>query len=214
MDPLDNMDDLLPGFLQKKETAMAGFRLPDGYFEQLGDQFFETLQSGGHEDAAPGTAFLGEIKPVGGGHSLPGNYFEKLPDRVLEKIGPGGKTVELAPKRPFFNLIKRPAALAAAASMAILIGAVGYFLNKEEVGTPGPMACNVACLSEKISAEDVQFYLSENLSEFSTDELATEALVGEMNFPATQTEPTADEVEPILKEMLDELSTEELEEML
>lgn len=211
MEPLENMDELLPDFLKKTGPKTDGFRLPDGYFEKLGDRFFE-------KKAAPGSVFLDEIKPIGDGHSLPENYFEELPDRVFEKIGTGGNTVGLPQKRPFFNIVKNPAALAAAASMAVLVAALAFFFNKKTVEKPASIACNVSCLSEKISAEDVEFYLAENLSEFSTDELAAHDLVGEINFPTTkkhqEIELDADDAGPLLREMLDDLSAEELEDML
>lgn len=225
MEPHENMDEMLPDFLKKNGPKTTGFRLPDGYFEKMGDRFFESLQSGGQEIGALETTFLDEIKPVGGGHSLPENYFEKLPDRVFEKTGTVGKAVELPQKRPFFNIVKKPAALAAAASMSVLVVALAFFLpaewegfNKKEVEKASPIACNVSCLSEKISAEDVEFYLSENLAEFSTDDLATEDLVGEISAPNLkkhqEIDLDADDAEPLLREMLDDFSAEELEDML
>ena len=218
MEPLENMDEQLPDFLKKNGPKTEGFRLPEGYFENFGDRFFQ-------KNAALETSFLEEIKPVGGGHSLPENYFEKLPERVFEKIETGGKMVELPQKRPFFNILKKPAALAAAASMAVLVAALAFFLpaewegfNKKEVEKASLIACNVSCLSEKISAEDVEFYLAENLAEFSTDDLATEDLVGEISTPNLkkhqEIELNADDAEPLLREMLDDFSAEELEDML
>ncbi len=215
MEKHENMDENLPDFLTRKGTktgfAPSGFQLPDGYFSTFGDRFFE--KKGG--DTAP---FLNEKSTVGDGFSVPEKYFEKLPERLFEKIKTGEKTVELPQKRPFFNIARRPAALAAAASVAVLMVALGIFFSKKAVVADKPIACNTACLSEKISAEDVQTYLEENLAEFSADELSTDELLGEINFPPAkkhqEIDLDADDAEPLLREMLDELSEEELENML
>lgn len=240
MEPHENMDEMLPDFLKKNGPKTTGFRLPDGYFENFGDRLSLTPDPSPEEKGAPQEVAgripatdaeglrLSRLSPsggAGGGFSLPENYFEKLPDRVFEKIGTVGKAVELSQKRPFFNIVKKPAALAAAASMSVLVVALAFFLpaewegfNKKEVEKASPIACNVSCLSEKISAEDVEFYLSENLAEFSTDDLATEDLVGEISAPNLkkhqEIDLDADDAEPLLREMLDDFSAEELEDML
>mgnify|MGYP000924647265 CR=1 FL=1 len=217
--------DAEAGFLIEIDAVSTGFAVPDDYFEELPEQVFEKI-------GASETDFLTEIKAIGGGHSVPKNYFEHLTDRVLEKIKVGGFAENLNQNRPIFDqnplkstqnrsflkIIRRPAVLAAAASVAVLVAALGIFFNKKTVAPAESIACNATCLSEKISAEDVQKYLEENLAEFSAEDLSTEDLVGELNTPLPkkhqEIDVNGDDAEPFLREMLDDVSEEDLQKML
>jgi hypothetical protein len=217
------MDEILPDFLKNKAKNTADFKLPDGYFETFSARIFEKL-------SASETVFLDEIEAHKSVEfKMPTDYFENLPNQVFEKIGLEnrsekeetpenfGKIVELPSKKSFFKIIRRPAIIAAAASGALII-AFGLFFREKIVEKPSLLACNTACLSEKISESDVQFYLSENLVDFSSDELLNEDLVGDLEAKSVkkshEMDIQAEDADPVLREILDDLNEEDLEKML
>jgi hypothetical protein len=218
------MNEILPDFLKIKSTIDPNFKLPDGYFETFADHFFEKL-------TLTETDFLNDLAALkSASFQIPTDYFENLPNQVFEKIASSNvsnvasispekraKTVDLPSKKPFFQLIWRPIAVAAAASVA-LFAVFSLFFQENSVGKSTTIACNTTCLSEKISDTDVHIYLSENLADFNDDELLSEALIGDLDSKSikksSEMQIQADDAQPILKEMLDEISIEDLEKML
>ena len=158
--------------------------------------------------------FLAEQKRKEEGFKVPVDYFQSLPDEVLRRIGPMSPEPSLQPESNWLDqltafvegLFQPRYALAYATTLALLV-AVVYLISGPADGT----AVTAEVKLEQISGEAIESYLAENIEFLGTDLL-------EENFAAGDTEITTDleleEMEDYLDDELDDLSIDDLEELL
>jgi len=166
--------------------------------------------------------FLRNLKDKNGGFKVPEGYFDKLEDSVFQKINEQG-----ARKKPlyatrgglFHRLIHSRTTYAAAAAAIALMLAAWWFLR------PATPALYMA--QTDLTEEELQIYIAENVLEFEIDQLAMlqpeERAVDSPDIPETM--PTDSQkqhrVSPAklfhpedVKDLLNDMSEEELEEIL
>lgn len=211
----------LPVFLQKMKTTGAGFALPVGYFENLPDQFLARL----NDEQTPITVDLAtELEVAKSAFKLPENYFENLPDRVFEKLTDAEKAVISTQKQSKTIEIRskwavlRPQKWAVAAAAAVGLVAVSLLFFGDKIGLAATCETSL-CLAQNLTDEDVQAYILENLNEFEAAQLADDESLADVEpiVPTKKHEQIdldADEIESELNEMLDDLSEEDLENVL
>lgn len=167
------------------------------------------------EDLPP---FLQELKEKGDGFKVPDGYFETLDDAVFARLKAAGD-LDRAPKkiakRPglFAAFIRPQAALAYAAALAMILAAVWFFRQPDPIA---PMA------AVALTEDDLETYLLENAHDFEPEQLA--ALTVQEIAEPTEAQPKnapksnrsgADELHPDdLNQIIDEMTEEELEEIL
>lgn len=154
------------------------------------------------------------------GFQTPTGYFEQLQEQVFEKLDadggrrkPGSLSSSGRLRSLFGGLYQARLGIAVAAALTLVLGAWWFF-------RPAPEAAAVA--SVELSAEDAEAYLLENLLEFDAEQLAMqlpgdeavdpEALPAEGQNPKTA--PPNDAVPEELEQLLNDMSDEELEELL
>jgi hypothetical protein len=157
-----------------------------------------------------------------GGFKVPENYFETLEDAVLQKIAQQGaqRTAPVALRVQSNNLRFRTPlriALAAAASVALLLGAWWIF----RPASAAPIA------GAELTEEELQTYITENVADFEVEQLAlleasptSESPESPETLPAdsaAKRHPAASgrdlEIEDV-KHLLDDMSDSELESIL
>ena len=171
------------------------------------------------EDLPP---FLRDLKEKEDGFKVPEGYFEDMEQSVFARLKASGdldRPKLKVSKRPgmFASFIRPKAAMAYAAALAMILAAVWFFSVPEPVAQETPMA------SYELTEDDLEAYVLENVHEFDTEQLAS--------LSVEETEPlTEDEVTPTtpqkkrstpetlhpddLDEILDEMTDEELEQIL
>ncbi len=156
--------------------------------------------------------FLLRQKDKPEGFEVPKDYFKSLPDFVLEKVAEKPAfTQEQSPNwldnlTVLFQSFFQPRYVLAVASVALLLVAGIYFSSSSE--TNQPLA--EAILGE-LSDDVLHSYVSDNIVEFELS-LFEEQLAG--NFGESFPTPELDGEEELLDELLDDLSIEELEDLL
>lgn len=162
-----------------------------------------------------------ELKAKGDGLRVPDDYFDDLETAVfarLESTGALRRPVIKAEKRPslFSVSIKPRAAMALAATLALVLAAVWFFRQDSVVVSQPSVA------SAELTEEDLESYLIDNVQEFDPEQLAlltpeepTETT--EENTPGTpkKNSRSSSEIRPDdLDKILDEMTDEELEQIL
>lgn len=151
---------------------------------------------------------------------VPESYFDGLEEAVFKRLEAGGEmrrpTVK-AVKRPLlFPLSIRPrTAMAIAAGLAIMLAAI-WFIQRPADVAPQTFA------SADLTEEDLENYLFDNIHEFDPEQLATLAGEESHETPAETTDdapqknkPAATDIHPDdLEQILDEMTDEELEQIL
>lgn len=166
-------------------------------------------------------SFLKDMKEKGDGFKVPEGYFEDLEDAVFARLEAGGDL-----GRPSMKIIKRPGLFASsvrirtfsalAAALAIILAAVWFFQDSSPVDSTLPLA------STELTEEDIESYVLENVHEFDPAQLAAltpeerPGAVEEMTPDVNKADlPASEEIHPDdLDQILDEMTDEELEEIL
>lgn len=164
--------------------------------------------------------FLREMKEKGDGFKVPEAYFEGLEDAVFKRLEAGGdmrRPAIKATKRPLrFPLSIRPrTAMALAAGMALVLAAVWFFQQPA-----APPQQQIAAV--ELTEEDLESYLLDNVHEFDPEQLATlntseitETSSENNNDSPQKNQPAANDIHPDdLDHILDEMTDEELEQIL
>lgn len=173
----NNLDDDLPQFLKDLKEKGDGFKVPEGYFEDMEHSVFNRLESSG-----------GSVRPI-------------------------IKTV----KRPglFPLTIRSRTATALAAALALILAAF-WFICQPQAIQPLPLA------STELTEDDLETYVLENVHDFDPEQLAALSPAEITELPQ-ETEPAtpkkngtpSDEIRPEdLEKILDEMTDEELEQIL
>lgn len=164
MDPradiLKEIEELSPLLAQWKAEGRQPFRVPEGYFEQLPEAIFRSMDSG-----------LAEIRDKQS-FAVPENYFENLTDQIMERVEAesvptqerkGGRTIQLGGYRNRERLpIRRLATVAAAIALFLTLGIVTLKMLQ-----PG----GVAEPAMAISQEEAYEYIQANLTAFESEDL-------------------------------------------
>lgn len=145
---------------------------------------------------------------------VPENYFQSLPNQVWEQI-----KLQPAPQRPVappsawerllkgLQVLLQPRVVVSLATFAVLITAGIYFLN---------FGANTSKLTgnQELTAEEITAYINDNLSQFDTEILmnATSDLSDNSILPAS--EFSEEEMDLMMEEIIKDLDTKALEEML
>lgn len=181
----------LPAHLRKltlQDKEKAGFEVPEHYFDQLPDRLASLLMQ---EDGRKVNSF-----------SVPDSYFDKLPLRIAERIHAG--------RQPAYSGSKRVLVPVALAALAMLLGALVFFLNMDPVAP-----VQTAEAVKNIHADDALEYLNESISDVHEEDLldlASESSA-EQAFPVAGKEfnrppdllPDAEQIEEyLLEQNLDE----------
>ena len=165
--------------------------------------------------------FLQDLKEKGDGFKVPEGYFEDFEDAVFARLkasGDLGKPAMKVVKRPtMFSVSIRPrTAMALAAALALILAAVWFFRQ------PTSGLENTQVASTELSEDDIESYLLENVHEFEPEQLAA-LTTEEISEPIDDSTPdapkqkvrTSEEIHPDdLDQILDEMTDEELEQIL
>jgi hypothetical protein len=169
---------------------------------------------------------LRDQKRKGDGLQLPPGYFDRMEAEILNKtVGKAaGRNTARSVAPPLQartrNLWVRRTATAAAAALALLLTAWWFFKPQ----TAPVQAEALAVSTQTPSDEEIEVYVLENLQDFETEQLAIlQPASGFGAVPPLQDETTApkpdeaskSELKPEdLERLLDDMSDEELEEIL
>ncbi len=154
---------------------------------------------------------LAKLKAKAQKPEVPENYFQSLPNQVWEQI-----KLQPAPQRPvappnawerllsYFQMLLQPRVAVSLATFVILITAGVYFLNNNMPTTD----------NQDLTAEEITAYINDNLSQFDTEMLmnATSDLSDHSILP--QSEFSEEEMNLMMEEIIKDLDTKALEEML
>lgn len=161
--------------------------------------------------------WLSDLKKKGDGFKLPADYFESFDQRVLDKTGdrkqsraPEVLKAAVVNKR---SLFKWPRLMAAAAAVAALLVMAWWFVRPQ------------AAPANDLSGEDLRAYILENTQEFEIEQLASivpehlgapgQEAVENINPSQINGDKLPEELRPEdLEHLLDDLSDEELQEIL
>lgn len=163
--------------------------------------------------------FLQDLKRKGDGLQVPEGYFDDMEAAVFARLRSAGDL-----DRPALTVVKKPglfvqflrprAAMAYAAALALVLAAV-WFVRQSVTSVPeAPLA------TLELSEDDIEAYVLENVHEFEPEQLAS---LSKEDLPEITTEnptPSAqpqavEELHPDdLDQILDEMTDEELEEIL
>jgi hypothetical protein len=155
-----------------------------------------------------------ELKSQGDGMKVPSGYFEQLDDAVFARLDASGERRMPPPEavsgwRTWLN----PRTLtAAAASVALVAGALWWL---RPIQPDAPLATTEVL---ELSPDMARAYVEENIMEFDEDLLAAhiEKVIDDLA-PSTPSSPKSKTPPPPkdeLDEILDELTDEELEDLL
>lgn len=172
--------------------------------------------------------FLRDLRTSDSGLRVPKDYFDNLEASVFQRLEREGDLSRAAilehpakPTKPLYPWRFSIIPYAAAAALALLAAAYWYF-GIHNIDTSAPLS---EIASPPVSADDAAFYLAENIEEFDTEQLA---LLVE-TFPEPHVEiPSPEPANPLkksskkpveltpneLKNLLQDMSDEELEELL
>jgi|688.fasta_scaffold462263_2 hypothetical protein len=165
--------------------------------------------------------FLKDLKAKKDGFNLPEGYFNDMEDAVFARLKSGGDL-----DRPVVNVrrggkmwasfIRPKAAMVYAAALALVLAAVWFVRQSTQELSQAPMA------AVEFSEEELETYLLENALEFEPEQLAsiepdkvpefTDEQPTDQNNTSKRKQP---EIHPDdLEEILDEMTDEELEQIL
>lgn len=175
-----------------------------------------------HDELAGLSSTLRQMKGKDDGMRLPPDYFSQLQEKMMQQLkeeepGPAAKTV------PFWSVkTSRFRMVAAAASVAVLLTAGWWYSSRPAVVVEAPVAVTEPAPVEEtaLSSEEAQLYIDENILEFDTEMLAAELVAAEVseNPAEKQTMKNTNKklhvADEDLEHMLDELTEEELEDLL
>lgn len=156
--------------------------------------------------------FLSKMEKKKGGFEVPANYFKQLPDLIMDRIQEEETpSYSVAPTTNWLDqiieriqLLLQPQYAMALASVAILIVASIFFFGQNDNLT------NATTLAE-VSDDEISSYVMNNVEEFEMD-LLMEVMDEEVLEAETENEPSGDE--NYLDDIIDDLSDEELEELM
>lgn len=164
--------------------------------------------------------FLRETKEKGDGFKVPEAYFEELEDAVFKRLEAGGDMrrpiMKVSKRSGSFPLFIRPrTAMALAAGMALVLAAIWFF--NQPAAVPSQQMAAV-----ELTEEDLESYLLDNVHEFDPEQLAAlntneiiETSSENNNDSPKKNQPAADDIHPDdLDHILDEMTDEELEQIL
>ena len=155
---------------------------------------------------------LRQLREQGDGLETPHDYFDSFEDNLKLRMAKQGvrrhalQQVHIPVQRRMW-----PGVLAAAASLALILGAVWYFNTGSD---PREL------VAMELSPEEITAYMMENAADFEPEQLAAlEEVPAENNQPVTPdkttTTPENEAVPPGgLEEIIDEMTDEELAELL
>ncbi|MFM7400500.1 MAG: hypothetical protein ACKO4W_06310 [Bacteroidota bacterium] len=155
---------------------------------------------------------LRQLREQGDGLETPHDYFEKFDNHLKQRIAERGvrrhalQQIQAPVKRRMW-----PGVLAAAASLALILGAVWYFNTGNE---PRELAVT------ELSPEEITAYLIENAADFEPEQLAaleeTATVYNRLDSPeARKVMPEKEEIPAeAVEEIIDEMTDEELAELL
>lgn len=165
--------------------------------------------------------FLQDLKGKETGYKVPEGYFDAMEDAVFARLKAAGDL-----ERPAMSVVKRPerfplfvrprVAAALAAALALVLAAVWFFRSSE---SPLPEA---QYASTELTEDDIEAYVLENVQSFEPEQLAALATT-ETTETLEENAPTVNKHQPItpeelhpddLDKILDEMTDEELEEIL
>jgi hypothetical protein len=164
---------------------------------------------------------LRDLKQRGDGLQVPEGYFDQLDDAVFARLDASGERLPAADRAPrgWKVWVNVRTVTAAAATLALLLTA-GWWLWQP---TPTNSLATNSPEDEALELAAAEAYLNEHLMEFDA-ELLAQNLPGEEEHDAAEqpaTTPTAPKTAPHKKtpedeldEIIDQLSDEELEDLL
>ena len=157
---------------------------------------------------------LRSLKKQRSGFKVPADYFDQLPDVVMDRINEEEQatSTETAPIVSSFldrlfeqlQILLQPRYALAFASVAVLLIAGIYFFN-------APQNTQVDVLAE-ISAEELEDYVMSNVEEFEMEVLLEEMEESELDIPSS--EDAIPPMDDLLDDIIEDLSDEELEELM
>ena len=168
------------------------------------------------EELKKNAPWLYEQRQQEDGFKIPEGYFDTVEDRVLSRLEAAGPRRQ-APQR----LMKKPAKrftlpqifMAVAAVFSIAIAAVWFFKPITMVDQP--------LASVELSTDDIETYLLENVQDFEAEQLATlpdedenEYQLPAQKTPSTSTDPLEEISPEDVEHILNDMTEEELEEIL
>lgn len=155
---------------------------------------------------------LRQLSGQGDGLEVPYGYFENFDDKLRQRMTERG--VRRHTLQQIHVPVKRrvwPGVLAAAASLALVLGAVRYFKTDSDT---------TQFAANDLTSEEITAFLMENAADFEPEQLATlEDGPNENKIPVTSpnetTSPGKDEIPAeAVEEIIDEMTDEELAELL
>lgn len=173
-----------------------------------------------HDELAGLSPMLRQMKEKDDGMRLPPDYFEQLQAKMMQQLkevqpGPAAKTV------PFWSVsTNRFRMAAAAASVAVLLTAGWWYMRPTETAAPVVITEPAQVEEAALTSEEAQYYIEENILEFDTEMLAAELEAAETvenpadKQPLKNNSNKAHTTDESLDHVLDELTEEELEDLL
>ncbi len=168
-----------------------------------------------HDELRSLSPLLSSLKEKNDPHRLPDGYFDQLESSVFQRLEAEGLRVSVPETKSGWSVWLSPARLAAAAAaVAVLITAVWWLRPTD---TP---ALTQTDTLEEITPEMAEAYIQENILDFEEDLLTANLDNGESNTseellpepkPKNSKKPP---VEDDLDQILDDLTEEELEDLL
>jgi hypothetical protein len=151
--------------------------------------------------------------PKGGGFTVPPDYFDRMEDSVfqqLDALGARRRPAAAPPREPWWSRLFRPSLVLAFGALAALALALWCWRQPREAAP-----ANLPFATTELTVEDAEAYLLENVLDLEPELLAAQ-------LPAEETAPAPQKAQPAeleistedLEQLLDEMSEEELEELL
>lgn len=159
--------------------------------------------------------FLAKLKAQRQEPEVPENYFHALPDQIWEqiKLQPAPKRIVKQPGigERFWNVLQlllQPRVAVSLATFVVLLAAGIYFLKPNSTSI-------VASANEKgLTAEEITNYIDNNIHQFDTELLmqATADLPDQSILP--ESEFSEEEIDQMMKELIQDVDESTLEKML
>ncbi len=168
-----------------------------------------------HDELRSISPLLSSLKEKKDPHRLPDGYFDQLEANVFQRLEAEGLRVPIPETKSGWSVWLSPARIAAAAAaVAVLITAIWWLRPTEE------SQLTQTDTLEEITPEMAEAYIQENILDFDEDLLTANLDNGESNTneellpevkPKNNKKPP---VEDDLDQILDDLTEEELEDLL
>jgi anti-sigma-K factor RskA len=170
-----------------------------------------------HDELKGLSPLLDQLKDKGDGMSAPPDYFSRLNERVMQRLEAEGEIRTPEPVRFWSVAVNRTRMAVAAAAAVVLLLTAWWWMRPAETPLVADTGVQEEMTVDSLTQEDAEAYIQENIMEFDAEMLAAEfdePTSPESTMPTTTKKNTTNTPQEDLDDVLDDLTEEELEDLL